>query len=1101
MSGMDGSSTAGRVSAWVLRALHDGAWVVDDAGVTTWANQTFADLVGVPPDELPGTPATDLCDATSRPALAGYLAGLAGGAPVADAPAAGDPGTADPEEEVEVTLVVRRGDPVLAVLRHAPLLDDDGVRRGWLLRVNLPSRRRLLYRQLRQREEQLAEAQLIGRFGSWEWGLGDEVVQCSELEHVYGRLPADFVPTPDAFFGLIREEDRDAAVADFRRMSRSAGEAIEFDARIVAKVGEPERWIRVRGLPVFDASGGLTGLRGTVQDVTESKEQERGLLFLGAMARTANEARTLQDALLASAEHVRPYARWPVLVVGSPSRLGREDLDFVDAAWYPVSEEERDAAQRVGAQAARERRIVEGIGPRGTTLVAGPVLVGALVACVVVCDSQRAGAPGRADRALFEQSLTLLAHVAERASTARQLARARDEALAASRAKSDFLATMSHEIRTPLNGVIGLSELLGRTRLDPHQRRLARGVDQAGRTLLALVNDVLDLSKIEAGHLDLEEVDFDPRTIVEQSAALVADTAAEKGLELVVSCAADLPALVRGDPVRFGQVITNLAANAVKFTAQGEVHIRAAGAGSRTGRGSRATVRVEVRDTGVGVAPEVQEHIFKPFSQADSSTTREYGGTGLGLAISRRIVLAMGGEIGLESAPGSGATFWFTAAFGVPEVEPSAPSDQTDPLAGLRVLVVDDNATNRFILSEQLEAWGVEVLAVDSAYDALVELDAAVAREASYQVVLLDYMMPGADGEHLARLVRSEERHAQLRLVLLTSAMQPEEEWLADAGIDDYLGKPVLPSRLRDMLAAQSGRQSPASDAAGTGGDTGQEAARDRDGGQDRDGEWDEWGDPGEPAETGGGRVLVVEDNQVNQLVAEGVLRRLGYDVVLAEHGAAGVAAVAEDPRGFDLVLMDCQMPVMDGYDATRAIRAMPGPASRIPIVAMTAAAVAEERDRCLEAGMDGFLAKPVDLALLSAMLTKWVAGPGRGAAARVAELLREGLDPEMVRRMAGRFSGDAASIAVRMRDARDAGPDQVARVAHGLRGSAANLGLDDLAARCAQVEEAARAGRLPREDDLDELAAVAAAAADDLARTLADLPEPVQTTPPVVAS
>ncbi|MDP2774805.1 MAG: response regulator [Nocardioides sp.] len=632
------------------------------------------------------------------------------------------------------------------------------------------------------------------------------------------------------------------------------------------------------------------------------------------------------------------------------------------------------------------------------------------------------------------------------------LADARDQALSASKAKSEFLATMSHEIRTPLNGVLGLSELLGRTELTPHQQRLTDGVDHAGRTLLALVNDILDLSKIEAGRLDLEEVDFDPRTVVEQSAALVADLARDKHLELVVSSAGDMPAQVRGDPVRFGQVITNLASNAVKFTSQGEVAIRATG--DVVAGGTR--VRVEVRDTGVGIDAEAAGRLFEPFTQADSSTTRQYGGTGLGLAISRRIVTAMGGEIGVTSEPGVGSTFWFTVDFDAPHGDdPLRDVEREQAVDGLRVLVVDDNDTNRFILVEQLTAWGVPVAAVESAYDAMVELDASARSGTPYDVVLLDYMMPGTDGEQLARALRAEARHDGTRLVLLSSALEPSPEWLAEAGIDTFLSKPVLPSRLLDVLATLGGRLDHLSTAAHTGGS---EAPSDASPGQRR------------------GRVLVVEDNAVNQMVAEGVLRGLGYEVHMADNGAAGVSAVADDYRGFDAILMDCQMPVMDGYDATRAIRAMQRGGTRTPIIAMTAAAVAEERDRCLAAGMDDFLAKPVDVSALGATLDRWVPKRAQPAATpapappapeeheppafvRLRELIeRDGIDPSLVARIIERFESGALTVLSALEQsvsAADAG--DVAAQAHSLKGSAANLGLAGLAAVCERIESEAR--------------------------------------------
>ncbi len=568
------------------------------------------------------------------------------------------------------------------------------------------------------------------------------------------------------------------------------------------------------------------------------------------------------------------------------------------------------------------------------------------------------------------------------------------------------------------------------------------------------MNDVLDLSKIEAGRLDLEEVDFDPRLVLEQSAGLVTDLAREKALELRVASSSEVPSAVRGDPVRFGQVVTNLASNAVKFTSAGEVGIRATG----EDLGDRLRVRVEVRDTGVGISREAQARLFEAFTQADSSTTREYGGTGLGLAISSRIVAAMGGEIGLDSTPGEGSTFWFVVDFGHPVGERSARDiARENAVSGLRVLVVDDNATNRFLLTEQLTAWRVKVTSVASAYEALVELDAATRRGAPYEVVLLDYMMPGADGGQLARILRAENRHADLRLVLVSSGVDPTPAWLAEAGFDAYLLKPVLPSTLLDTLATLGGRLDQADEP-----DAGPAAAEPR------------------PVR---GRVLVVEDNPINQLVAEGVLNRLGFEVVMADNGAAGVATVADDPEGFVAVLMDCQMPVMDGFNATRAIRAIQAEGTRTPIIAMTAAAVAEERDRCLAAGMDDFLTKPIDVAVLEQTLDRWTdhasapaadapADAPPGAAARIAELIdRDGVDAALVARMVQRFGGIAEATVADLAAAAEAGsPEDVAQYAHALRGSASNLGLDEVTAISTRVEAAAKEGVLPSNADIASL-------------------------------
>ncbi len=534
-----------------------------------------------------------------------------------------------------------------------------------------------------------------------------------------------------------------------------------------------------------------------------------------------------------------------------------------------------------------------------------------------------------------------MARLLQAQTTARQeLALARDAALAASRAKSTFLATMSHEIRTPMNGVIGLNDLLLTTDLEQLQRQYAEGVRGAGHALLGVINQILDFSKIESGHLDLEVIDFDLVSLVEGVAEIVSEPARSKDLELLAYCSPDLPPALRGDPGRIRQVLFNLTGNAVKFTSEGEVVVRVWLAERDA---DQLVVRFEVSDTGIGVADEDAARIFETFSQADSSTTRRYGGTGLGLAISRQLVAAMGGEIGVESEPGAGSTFWFT----VPLTEAHDPDVVTAPrsaatLAGLRVLVVDDNATNRTILHDQLAHWGIAVDVVDGALAGLERLGAAAAAGTPYDLAVLDLCMPDLDGLGLARRISAAPRISGTRLVLMTSGPEISRAEAESADIATALTKPVLMSRLRTTL-----EQVVAADPVRT--------------------------PIVEPATAGAiqHRVLVVDDNEVNQLVAAGILRHLGYAVEIAEDGAKGVAAAIASR--FHAILMDVQMPELDGYAATAEIRRLEGVGRHTPIIAMTATASADERGRCLAAGMDDYLTKPMRRADVASVLSTWV--------------------------------------------------------------------------------------------------------------------------------
>ncbi len=1039
LGGHGDSDVSTTLARSILQALPEGLWLLDAEGRTLWANARMAAMLAVEPAVLATMSVYDALDGPDGPhgpdsiAFARRLGSSAGVSPASP----------DLPDLPDLQCCVRRADGTefWALVGCAPLVEE-GRFQGWLHRVSDHSEHRRLLEEVEDREERLSEAQAIARIGSWELDLLTWRVTCSaETFRLCGLDPVAFDGSPERFFARLHPVDRAAGAAAFAEMLTSH-DALDFVARLDVG-GRAPTWVRARGVVTRAADGAQERVRGTVQDITETKESEQALAFLSAMAAAANEATTLHEVLAVAHEEVRQHAPWPVVLVSAPGGAEDDGLVHIDVAWADPGDGMGQAARELARRAARERTTVLSTSPEGTVLVAGPVVWDGRLATVVVVDSLHAETPPRSEVMVFEQMLRFLAHVAEREWVAQDLAAARDGALSASRAKSDFLATMSHEIRTPLNGVIGLSELLRRTDLTAHQQRLADGVDQAGRTLLALVNDILDLSKIEAGRMDLEEVDFDPREVIEQSVMLVADRARSKALELVVSSAPDVPALVNGDPVRFGQVVTNLVSNAIKFTAEGEVSVRATAHGA-------SGLHVEVRDTGVGISDEVRPRLFESFSQADSSTTRQYGGTGLGLAISRRIVTAMGGEIDVDSVLGHGSRFWFTATVGPPRGDGVETDERrTEAIAGMRVLVVDDNETNRFILREQLSAWDVEATVTSSVYEALVEIDSSVQRGAPYEVVLLDHMMPGVDGEQLARIVRAEPRHDVTRLALLSSGLEPTAEWLSEVGIDQFLSKPVLPSRLLEVLA--SGRPGAALPVAREGAAVEARSGR---------------------------RLLVVEDNPVNQLVAEGLLRGLGYDVVLAGNGALGVAALADDPAGFDAILMDCQMPVMDGYDASRAIRAMQVGQPRIPIIAMTAAAVADERDRCLEAGMDDFLTKPVDTAVLAETLARWLPETGADASGddraevtrvpatvqgRLTQLAEEGIVADLLRAMVGRFlSGSEVAVQTLTDAARAGRPGEVVDEAHALRGSAGNLGLSAVAEACEAIEQAARRGDVP---------------------------------------
>ena len=677
-----------------------------------------------------------------------------------------------------------------------------------------------------------------------------------------------------------------------------------------------------------------------------------------------------------------------------------------------------------------------------------------------------------AGRKLRDRTADLQQEVLERIEAEAEMRRAKDAAELASRAKSEFLANMSHEIRTPLNGVIGMTELALDTELTPEQHDYLETIDLSANTLLTVINDILDFSKIEAGKVELEAIDFNLRDCLEETLKTLALRADEEGLELLCDIAADVPELVSGDAVHLRQIILNLVGNAIKFTHQGEVALRVKTIAATE---DIRTLQITVADTGIGIPPEKQKFIFDPFTQADTSTTRNYGGTGLGLTISARLISMMGGRIWLESEVGRGSQFHFTVQLRVGDKKPGPePMVPVEALRNMRVLVVDDNSTNRRIVQEMLKRWEVNSTAVEGGQPALAELVSAQQAGQPYQLLLTDMHMPKMDGFMLVEEIRHRTGLEMIAIMMLTStAHRGDAERCRALGIASYLFKPIRKVELLTAVLAVLGQNRTISAAAPT-------------------------ALPGTAVHGKRLNILLAEDNRVNQVVATRILEKMGHTITVAHDGSEALSLLAA--RSFDLVLMDIQMPEMDGLAATKSIRLRETRThSHLPIIAMTAHAMKGDRECCLEAGMDGYVSKPISakelglaianvmhLSINDSFSTSTNAHLEGSSSIRVDFDLRKILDrlggeETLLHEVIEIFIDQAPKHIDTLRGALAQGnAEAVEKTAHCMKGELAYLGISEVSQKARELEE------LGRKHDLEPASRIFASFETDISAIVA---------------
>jgi PAS domain S-box-containing protein len=814
-------------------------------------------------------------------------------------------------------------------------------------------------------------------------------------------------------------------------------------------------WVSTTKVPIRDVGGSIVGTLGVSRDITAKKRAEADLVKYAfdlesakqvqekhaqKLAELVEELAQERDLLRALMDNVPDYIFYKdregrflrtnlthakALGLGTPQEAeGKTELDF-----FPAS----DAKGYLGD----DLRIME----TGEGVIAREERIQRADGKSLWCSTTKV--PIRDQHGAVSGLVGITRDITER-KLAEEMRKAKDAAETASQVKSQFLASMSHEIRTPINGMIGMTKVLLDTRLSDEQRRYAQVACTCGETLLTLINEILDFSKLEARKVSLESIDYDLRSTIEETVAMVATPAGEKGLEVTCLISPETPAWVRGDPARLRQILLNLTGNAIKFTKQGEIQMRAR---MEFESGDEVRLRFEVRDTGIGIPAARIGALFSPFVQADTSTTRNYGGTGLGLAISRQLVELMGGEIGVESVEGTGSTFWFTVSQRKSSIAPD--SRQPRLFENLKVLAVDDNETSRGVLQAILKSWGCRAAVSAGAPSAMALLREATRSGVPFDVALIDFDMAGMNGLELARMIREDRAIRLPRRLLMTTAREASELESVDGEFEGRIIKPIVETQLRGTMEIILGRiksQLPAAEESG----------------------------PSNTLAGQGRRILVAEDIASNREVALAILNKLGYEADFAINGAEAFAAVQRE--AYDLVLMDCEMPEMDGYEAARRIRELECQQgnARIPIVALTAHAISGDKRKCMSSGMDDYLSKPVDPKNMANTLARWLppAGTVRPAVTprSQASSSPQIFDPEEIlervmgdeniaRKIVAGFLEDAPKqLRVLRERLKEGDAESSRRIAHGLKGASATVAAPELRQAAIEIESAIKA-------------------------------------------